>query len=364
MQSDREPGEPGEGTRPDDGARPGEDDARPPGEGGPLVSPAGSGRRDAEGDGVRRVGFLLTPEFPLLSLSGAIDVLRNVNRDLETDRYRSTIFSLDGRPVRASNGLEITPNAGLEPEPPLWRLFVVCGFAPERVAHEKILAWLRRQARRGVPLGGVSAGAFILARAGLLDGYKCAVHWEYAGWFREMWPAAELTDALYVIDRDRTTCAGGAATLDMFLKLVAEDSGPTVAAQAAERMLVDRVRTTLDRQTSAALFRAKSRSAALAKAIEAMERHVDAPLAMIEIATMVGLTRRQLHRLFREHTGSTPTDFYRELRLRHARTLLRGTASKVIDVALASGFGSHSHFSKVYREHFGVSPLQDRRDDL
>jgi len=167
-----------------------------------------------------------------------------------------------------------------------------------------------------------------------------------------------------VIDRDRQTCAGGAATVDMFLRIVADDLGPDIAAKAAEQMLVDRVRTTLDRQTSAALFRAKSRSGALAEAIEAMEHNLDAPLSMIEIATTVGLTRRQLHRLFREHTGQSPTDFYRDIRLRYARNLLRQTPSKVIDVALASGFGSHSHFSKVYREHFGVSPLKDRRSDL
>lgn len=317
----------------------------------------------------RRVGFLITPGFPLLSLSGAIDVLRHVNRELgerggPIDRYPSQVFSADGAPVRASNGLEITPNAALDAEPDLWRLFVVCGFHPDRVVDEKALAWLRRQARRGVPLGGVSAGAFVLARAGLLDGYKCAVHWGYAGWFREMWPQLELTDRLYVIDRDRTTCAGGSATIDMFLSLVAADSGPEVAAAAAEQMLVDKVRGAMDRQTSAALFRAKARSSALAKAIEAMETHVDAPMSMIEIAAHVGLTRRQLHRLFREHTGETPTDFYRDLRLRHARNLLRGTPSKVIDIALASGFCSHSHFSKVYRERFGVSPLQDRREEI
>lgn len=317
----------------------------------------------------RPVGFLITPEFPLLSLSGAIDVLRHVNAELanrgaSAPRYAARVFSADGAPVRASNGLEITPNAGLDPDPTLWRLFVVCGFHPDRVVDDKALAWLRRLARQGVPLGGVSAGAFVLARAGLLQGRRCAVHWGYASWFRELWPEIELVDRLYVIDGNRTTCAGGSATIDMFLTLVAADSGADVAAAAAEQMLVDRVRGAMDRQTSAALFRAKARSAALAQAIEAMEGHVDAPMTVIEIAAHVGLTRRQLHRLFREHTGSTPTDFYRDLRLRHARNLLRGTPNKVIDIALASGFCSHSHFSKVYREHFGVSPLQDRREEI
>lgn len=314
-------------------------------------------------DETLEIGFLMVPDFPLFTLSGAMDVLRHANRFLERPRYRFRIFSPDGAAVRASNGLEVTAAAGLDADARPWMLNVVCGFHPERVTDERILNWLRRLARRGVRLGGLSAGAFILARAGLLDARPCAVHWEYSAAFEEMWPAALLTDRLYVMEEDRYTCAGGSATLDMFLSIVAGDVGAEVAAKVAEQILVDRVRTTVDRQTSAALFRAKARSGALAQAIDAMETHIDAPLAVIELAQMVGLTRRQLHRLFREHTGRAPTDFYRDLRLRHARSLLRQTPGKVIDIALASGFGSHSHFSKVYREHFGVSPLQDRHRD-
>lgn len=317
---------------------------------------------EADDDAVE-IGFLMIPDFALLTMSGALDVLRHANRFNGKPRYRFRTYSADGAPVPSSNGLTVNSSCALDESAKPWRLFVVCGFHPERITDEHILAWLRRLARRGVTLGGISAGAFVLARAGLLNGYDCAVHWEYAGAFEEMWPEVNLTDRLYVIDRDRETCAGGSATIDMFLRIVAEDLGADVAAKAAETMLVDRVRTTLDRQTSAALFRAKARSSALAQAIEAMEGNLDAPLSMIEIAQMVGLTRRQLHRLFREHTGLAPTDFYRDLRLRYARNLLRQTPGKVIDIALASGFGSHSHFSKVYREHFGVSPLKDRHND-
>ncbi|MEO1329100.1 MAG: GlxA family transcriptional regulator [Pseudomonadota bacterium] len=315
-------------------------------------------------DDTREVGFLLIDDFPLLSLSGAVDVFRHANRFAGRKAYLTRAYTPDGGPARASNLLEVAADRGLQDDARPKRLFVVCGFRPERVTEERILGWLRRLASRGVQVGGISAGAFVLARAGLLEGYSCAVHWEYSGAFEELWPRLDLTDRLYVIDRDRATCAGGSATIDMCLSIVAADLGPDVAAKAAEQMLVERVRTTMDRQTSAALFRAKSRSRALAEAIEAMERAMDAPLSMIDIAEMVGLTRRQLHRLFREHTGQSPTDFYRDLRLRYARNLLRRTPSKVIDVALASGFGSHSHFSKVYREHFGVSPLKDRRSDL
>ena len=316
----------------------------------------------------REIGFLLVDDFPLLSLSAAVDVLRHANRFAGRKCFLTRVYTPDGGPALASNLLEIAADRGLDDDAKPHMLFVVCGFHPERVTDEKVLNWLRKLNRRGVGVGGVSAGAFVLARAGLLDGRQCAVHWEYAGPFEEMWPQVELTDRLYVIDGGRRTCAGGSATIDMFLRLVVDElgpeEGPEVAAKAAEQMLVERVRSTLDRQTSAALFRAKSRSEGLAAAIEAMEGAMDAPLSMLELAQIIGLTRRQLHRLFREHTGQSPTDFYRDLRLRYARTLLRRTSTKVIDVALAAGFGSHSHFSKVYREHFGVSPLKDRREDV
>lgn len=309
----------------------------------------------------RRVGFLLFADFPLLCLSGAIDALRHANRFAEAPAYATVLLSETGAPVSASNGLSLAVDGGPEAFEGLDRLFLVCGFHPETVGGEKLFAALRRASRRGVSLGGISAGAIPLARAGLLDGYACAVHWEYAGIVQEAWPDIDVTDRLFVIDRDRATCAGGSATAEMFLSLVAEEVGAEIAAQAAEQMLIDRVRSTLDRQSSAALLRAKARSAALAAAIEQMESHLEAPLSMLEIASLAGLTRRQLHRLFREHFGMAPTDFYRDLRLRRARTMLRETPAKVVQIALASGFGSHSHFSKVYRERFGVSPLQERR---
>jgi transcriptional regulator GlxA family with amidase domain len=243
-------------------------------------------------------------------------------------------------------------------------LFVCAGHEPDKGDTAESRKWLRHLARNNTPLGGISAGTFILARAGLLAGYQCAVHWDDATVFRETFPEIDLSNQVFIIDRDRFTCSGGAATIDMMLRIVAEDLGPDIAAKIAEMMLVDRVRSTLDKQASAALYKAKSRSEPLSRAIEAMELNLEAPLSMIELASHITLTRRQLHRLFRQHTGQTPTDFYRDLRLRHARSLLHGTPAKIIDVAMASGFGSHSHFTKVYRERFGVSPLKDRRADL
>ena len=315
-------------------------------------------------DGEIEIGFLLVPDFPLLSLSSALEVLRHANNYAGRNRYRYRTYAATPGTVCASNGLEIQAGAvvGDMAEPAL--LFVCSGIDPEQGDTPQTRKWLRHLARNHTPLGGISSGAYILAKAGLLDGYQCTVHWEDATVFRETFPKLELTNQVFVMDRDRFTCSGGAATIDMMLRIVADDVGADIGAKIAEMMLIDRVRSSLDKQASAALYKAKAKSEPLARAIKAMEANLESPLTMIDLSRHIGLTRRQLHRLFRQHTGQTPTDFYRDVRLRHARALLHGTPAKIIDVAMASGFGSHSHFTKVYRERFGISPLKDRRSDL
>ncbi len=321
-------------------------------------------------EGEIEIGFLLLPGFPLVCLSSALDALRHANGFASSPRYTYRTYARGAALIKASNRLDIQTGSDIGEHtvdgntPDL--LFVCAGtnFPAEEAYHPKLQSWLRRLARRGVPLGGISAGTHILAKTGLLDGYRCALHWYDASVFRETFPDIDVTDRLFSIDRDRLTCSGGAATIDMMLRIVADDLGERVASKTAEMMQVERVRSTDDRQSSASLYKAKARSAPLAKAIGAMEANLDAPFSMIELSAEVGLTRRQLHRLFRQYTGETPTDFYRDLRLRHARSLLHGTPAKIIDVATATGFGSHSHFTKVYRERFGISPLKDRHSDL
>lgn len=331
-----------------------------------LGTQYGGAARVFEQSGEIEIGFLLVPGFPLMSLSSALDVIRHANLYAGYSRYRYRTYAPDGGLVKAGNNLEIQAGAGLEESATPGLVFVCAGsdMAESDAGHARTHAWLRRLSSRGVPLGGISAGSYILARAGLLSGHKCALHWYDAALFRENFPDVEVTDALYEIDRDRLTSSGGAATIDLMLRIVADDLGSDIAAKIAEMLQLDRIRSTVDRQTSASLYKARARSVPLARAIRAMEENLEQPLTMLEMSELIGLTRRQLHRLFRQHTGSTPTDFYRDLRLRHARSLLHGTPARIIDVAAATGFGSHSHFTKVYRQRFGVSPLKDRHNDL
>jgi transcriptional regulator GlxA family with amidase domain len=311
-------------------------------------------------DKPKQIGLLLLPNFSLLGVIAAIDVMRHANRLSGTELYVWSAYSPDGKAVRASNGLVLNvegrPNADVIPD----FAFVCGGFNPERFKDPTVFRWLRGLARRGVPLGAITTGAYVLARAGLLDGYACTIHWENATSFASDFPDIELRNNLYVIDRDRYSCSGATATLDMFLHIVSEDHGPGLAIEAAEELQVDRIRSSVDEQTRAHRVAVLHRSAKLAAAISAMEGNLDTPLAVDGLANWAGLTRRQLHRLFRHHTGMSPTEYYRDLRLRHARLMLLNTMTPIVEIAVATGFSTHSHFTKCYRERYGVSPRADR----
>ncbi len=317
-------------------------------------------RAFGEADRPTEIGLLLLPNFSLLGVIGAIDVMRHANRLSGKQLYVSRVYSPDGAAVRASNGLVLSvegkPGPDLAPD----LLFVCGGFNPERFKDQTIFRWLRSLVRRGVRLGAITTGAYVLARAGLLSGYACTIHWENAASFAADFPDIELRNNLYVIDRDRCTCSGATATLDMFLHIVAEAHGPNLAIEIAEELQVDRIRSSVDEQTRAHRVAVLHRSEKLAAAITAMEGNLDTPLAVHELAQRARLTRRQLHRLFRSHTGMSPTEYYRDLRLRHARLMMLNTTTPIVEIAVAAGFSTHSHFTRCYRERFGVSPRADR----
>jgi transcriptional regulator GlxA family with amidase domain len=307
-----------------------------------------------------RTGLLLLPNFSLLGVIAAIDVMRHANRLSHKTLYVWHTYSADGSAVRASNGLVLNAERVPDADASLDAIFVCGGFNPERFKDPAVFRWLRSSARRGVRLGAVTTGAYVLARAGLLDGYACTIHWENAASFAADFPHIELRNNLYVIDRDRYSCSGATATLDMFLHIVSEDHGPGLAIGIAEELQVDRIRSSVDEQARAYRVAVLHRSQKLAAAIAAMEGNLDTPLAVNELADRAGLTRRQLHRLFRHHTHMSPREYYRDLRLRHARLMLLNTITPILEIAVSTGFTTHSHFTKCYRQRFGLSPREDR----
>lgn len=309
----------------------------------------------------RRLGMLLTPRFALMAFSSAVEPLRAANRIAGRELYRWHLFSADGGPVNASNGIGVLPDGSLDDAPALDAVFVCAGLDAHAYGDRHALAWLRECAAAGAAVGALSTGAFVLARAGLLDGYRCTTHWESLPALSEAYPALETTGSLFEIDRDRFTSAGGTAAMDLMLHLIATTHGDGLAAAVADQFIHGRIRASADRQPMTEQVRLRSRAPKLAAAIDLMQAHVEQPLSTAEIAVRIGISRRQLERLFQAHRQCTPRDYYMRLRLAHARVLLLETGLSILNVALASGFVSQSHFGACYRAHFGHTPREERR---
>lgn len=306
------------------------------------------------------VGFLLVPGFSLMALASAVEPLRVANRLAGRELFRWTLLSPDGRPAAASGGLEVAAAGGVGEAPPLRCLFVCAGFEPLRHAGARIDGRLRRLARFGVVLGALDTGAFLLARAGLLDGYRATLHWEAIPAFRAAHPEVEVAAELFVVDRDRVTCAGGTAALDLMLDLIARRHGQGLAAAVAEQLLHRGARPGSDGQRPRLPARLGVADRRLTAALALMEEHLAEPLPVPALAARAGVRRRELERLFRAKLGTTPSAHHRALRLRRARSLLAQTDLAVAAVALACGFASPEHFSRCYRRLFGQPPSADR----
>ena len=307
------------------------------------------------------IGFLLVPQFSMLALFSAIETLRVANRMAGRDLYRWQLFSLDGDPVEASNGATLVVDEAYTTVARFPTVFVCASFFPERYESKPLLAWLRRLDRQGSVLGGLDTGTHILARAGLLGGSRATLHWESVPAFRETFPDIEVTDELFEIDGKRLTAAGGTAPLDMMLHLIAERHGQELALTISEALLHTRIRSADDHQRMAHGLRLGIWHPKLIKIIEAMDQSIEEPFTLAQLAVLGGISRRQLERLFKSHLADTPKGYYLKLRLRRARRLLEESDMNVLQIGLACGFVSASHFSRAYREQYGTSPRDHRR---
>lgn len=308
----------------------------------------------------RRFGFLTLPNYSSIALTNAIEACRVANYVGGRELYRWQIFSLDGTPVPASSGLGMTPTFALKTAVDLDAM-LVCGGVQIRAATTRTaLDALRQLPRRKMALGAVCTGSFALAKAGLLDGYRCAIHWENLSAVREEFPDVLFQNELFVIDRDRLTCSGGTAPLDLMLNLIRRQDGEELALKVSEQLVLERIRGAEDPQRIPLRARLRAHAPALARAIALMEQHIEAPMPIDDIALAVGISQRQLERLFALHLAQKPRDYYLQLRLARARTLLLQTPMSVLEVALACGFETAAHFSTSYRRRFGYPPTRER----
>jgi transcriptional regulator GlxA family with amidase domain len=308
-----------------------------------------------------KFAFLTLPRYSMIAVSTAVEPLRMANSLTGEPVYEWSIVSLDGLPTPASNGLHLAPTMALDQLGAVDILFVCGGVDVQDAVSPKILAALKRLAERRVPLGALCTGGYALAKAGLLDKYRATIHWENLSALREEFPRIHLSDQLFSIDRDRFTCSGGVAPLDLMLHLVETQLGARVSQLISEQFIVDRVRNDRDRQYVPLRAQIGVSHDSLIKVAQLMEANIEKPLSLDEIAAATGLSRRQIERLFKRHLNCVPKRYYLQMRLRRARELLLQTSMPIIDITTACGFQSPPHFSRCYRAQFGCPPSTERQ---
>ncbi|MDH3740159.1 MAG: GlxA family transcriptional regulator [Hyphomicrobiales bacterium] len=308
----------------------------------------------------QHVALILVDEFTMMPVTSVIEPLRLANRHVEKELYKWSVHSVDGEPVAASNGIVSMAQGDLDAIDDHAYVIVCSGVNVHRHIDKKLINWLRKAARTGRDIGAVCTGAHILAEAGVLDGYSCTVHWENLPGFSEAFPELNVTGSLFEIDRDRFTSAGGTSALDMMLSLIASQHGPDLASLVAEMVLHSPIRHHSEHQRMSLPARIGARHPKLVGIIEEMENNLEEPLSPSILAKQAGLSTRQLERLFRRYLDRSPKRYYLELRLKKARSLLLQTDLSVINVALACGFSSPSHFSKCYRAFYNRTPYRER----
>ena len=307
-----------------------------------------------------RVGIFPVPGFALMSYACTVEPLRAAN--LLSGKQLYEVIHFDQGSASASSGsASVAGTARVGETPELDLFLIIAGGDPSAFADKKVFGWLSRLSRRCRQIGGVSGGPVILARAGLMAGRRMTVHWEHAPALAEFSPTLLLERRLFVIDRDRVTCGGGTAPLDLMHALIGGHHGPVFARLVSDWFLHTGVRGPADPQRGGLVERLGSTSAPLLDAVSVMENHISDPLTLDQLAVLSGVTARQLNRLSRENLGQSTMEYYRALRTRAARRLLENSALSLTEIALATGFANSAHFSRCFSKYYGHPPSTLRR---
>ena len=308
----------------------------------------------------RRFVFVLLNQFTLLCYACAVESLRIANRMGGRTLYEWRVIGEGGTSVTCSAGTAFKLDGDLG-DVARDETVVLCGGINVASATTKaLLNWVRRESRRGVSMGGLCTASYSLARAGLLSGKRATIHWENQDSFMEEFDDVTLTKSVFVVDGRYFTTAGGTASIDLMLKFIADDHGEELASAVADQLIYTTVRTDQDTQRLSVPTRIGVRHPKLSSVIQMMENNIEEPKSPSLLAKEVGMSTRQLERLFRRYLNRSPKRYYMELRLQKARNLLMQTDMSVINVALACGFASPSHFSKCYRAQYNITPYRER----
>lgn len=305
--------------------------------------------------------ILVLPEASLMSLAATLDPLRAANRVMGAECYRWQVVSVDGKPVATSSGLPVQVDGPFRPQQACDLLIVVAAFNVARHVAPAVLAAVRQGARRARLVGGIEAGSWVLARAGLLDQRKATTHWEDLEDFAARFPQVRAIPDRWVIDGPVFTTGGAAPTLDFMLALVRARQGFDAALNVASLYVYEEMRLPSDAQPLVSLGRAGRMESRVAQAIGIMEAHLDSPLRIARIAAQVKCSSRTLEGLFRDIVQTSPAAYYQSLRLQAARRLITDTDLGMAEIAVRTGFASIASLSRAFRRRFGHPPTAARR---
>lgn len=303
------------------------------------------------------VAILLLPAFSNLTLAAVMEPLRAANRAADRALYRHSLLSADGAPVTSSSGLRVAPDRAMAEPGELDLLCVIASFGVKDHLRRPLLDWLRRTARRSRGFAGLESGAYALAAAGLLEGYRATTHWEDLEDFAAAYPGIAVANERFVVDRDRATTGGAIPTLDLVLNLIRHQHGLLLALEVGSTFIYEQDTAPADPQHIVSLGALRWQEPKLSAAIALMEDHLGEPLRLGEIAARVALSERGLQRLFRRRLEASPQRIYLSIRLNAARRLLEQTELSVAEIGEACGFNSRGSFHRAFRSSFGRAPM-------
>lgn len=315
---------------------------------------------------VYRFGLVLLPGCSMISVASILSGLNSANRISGQCLYQWQLLSVDGSVITSSDGLPVAVDGAVSDAEELNAIVICGGSAADIASVSGLKCWIAQRLSDGVDggrveLGALDSGSLLLAEMGFLDGFACSVHWDLMAVMKERFPKVEVTNRLYVFDGNRFTSAGATATLDMLLYLICYHRGGELCAAISEQLNCDRIRDQHDKQRLPMQNFLGIGQPQLVEAISLMEANLEEPISTAELALLVGVSRRHLERQFQKLLKTTPVRYYLQLRLQKAQQLLAQTNLPLLDVGIACGFSGKAYFIKCYRERFGITPGEDRK---
>ena len=308
------------------------------------------------------ITFCLCPGFPLFCIASALEVLRHANRFAEERFYTWSLLCEDNEPIQDNNGLWLNPSTTIKDAVPSDMAFVVAGFEPTKIETPNTAAWLQQQASTGRIVGGISNGGFLLAQAKLLEGFAATVHWEDFATFCTLYPQVKSRYQRYLFDRNRVTCSGGTSTLDLFIEIIRRDLGNDLSLTVSRQLLLQDYPNPDKLESDSLLDGSHHFSFRVQRALSLIDPGVEQRMNVTQLAERVGLSRRQLLRLFRRETGKTPGEILMHRRLERAQSLILHSHLPIVAISSAVGFCSQSHLTSSYKKYFGITPAEHRRN--